>query len=161
MIEIFAGVAILCATAKQAGMGSSIAIDKVKKKSARSSIIQLDLCNRHHRALLEEWLLSPLLLWIHIAPVCGTASRARDIRCFPGDPQPLRSNLQPEGLDGLSDADMQRVEIANDLFEYSCFLFERACSLGVIATMENPRNSYFWITKWVLALMAAVEFFLR
>jgi len=159
MIEIFAGVAILCATAKQAGMGSSIAIDKVKKKSARSSIIQLDLCNRHHRALLEEWLLSPLLLWIHIAPVCGTASRARDIRRFPGDPQPLRSNLQPEGLDGLSDADMQRVEIANDLFEYSCFLFERACSLGVIATMENPRNSYFWITKWVLALMAAVDFF--
>ena len=33
MVEIFAGIAILCATAKQAGMSSSLAVDKLKKKA--------------------------------------------------------------------------------------------------------------------------------
>ena len=34
MIEVFAGSAVLCAVAKQAGLSCSIAIDKVKKKSS-------------------------------------------------------------------------------------------------------------------------------
>ena len=159
MVEIFAGIAILCATAKQAGMSSSLAVDKLKKKACRSTILQLDLCNKHHQALLEQWLQSPLIAWIHLAPVCGTASRAREIRRFEGDPQPLRSNEQPEGLDSLTEVDAERVRIANELFAYACKLFHIACSRGILATMENPRSSYLWITKWVLELMAAWDLY--
>ena len=147
MVEVFSGIAILCATAKQAGLSSSIAVDKVKRKSCRSTILQLDLCNEHHQALLEQWLQSPLLVWLHLAPVCGTASRARDIRRFEGDPQPLRSNTEPEGLSNLQAKDAERVKIANQLFAYSCKLFHLACSLGILVTMENPKSSYFWLTK--------------
>ena len=73
MIEVFAGVAILCATAKQAGLASSIAVDKLRKKACRSTILQLDLCNKQHQSFLERWLQSSLLVWVRLAPVCGTA----------------------------------------------------------------------------------------
>ncbi len=75
---------------------------------------------------------SPLLLWVHLAPVCGTASRARDIRHFANDPKPLRSDDMPEGLDGLSVRDQQRIRLANTLFAFSCKIFLMAASLGVL-----------------------------
>eukprot|EP00435_Cladocopium_sp_Y103_P033072 s2564_g8.t1 len=157
MVEVFSGIAILCATAKQAGMSSSIAVDKIRKRACRCTILQLDLCNEQHQSLLERWLQSPMLLWVHIAPVCGTASRARNIRKFPGDPKPLRSDTEPEGLSDLSMEDAERVRIANQLFEYSCKLFLLACASGTLVTMENPRGSYFWLTCWVLHLLATVD----
>ena len=138
MIEIFAGAAVLCAVSKQAGLVSSIAIDKVKKKSARSSIYQLDLLKEQDRELLWQWMHSPMLLWVHLAPVCGTASRAREIRRFPTDPKPMRSNEFPHGLPDLSEDDKFRVELANSLFQFACEIFLLASSLGVLATMENP-----------------------
>ena len=95
MIEVFAGAAVLCSVAKQFGLKSSIAVDKIKKRNARSTIYQLDLLVVQDRQLLEQWMLSGLLLWLHLAPVCGTASRARR---FDNDPQPLRSEAFPEGL---------------------------------------------------------------
>ena len=45
MIEAFAGIAILCATSKVAGLQNSIAVDKVRKRNCRCSIFQLDLTN--------------------------------------------------------------------------------------------------------------------
>lgn len=59
----------------------------------------------------------------------------------------------------LHEEDARRVRIANELFAYSCRIFEMACSRGIWATMEDPRNSYFWLTKWVLALMVARDLF--
>ena len=159
MIEVFAGIAILCATSKAAGLQNSIAVDKLRKRNCRCSIFQLDLVNRQDQAILEQWVESPLLLWIHLAPVCGTASKAREIRRFSNDPKPLRSVAFPEGLPNLSEDDQRRLKIANELFEYACYIFQLACSKGILATMENPRNSYFWITQWVLRLLCRNEIF--
>ena len=50
---------------------------------------------------VEQWMHSSLLLWIHLAAVCGAASRTRDIRRFHNDFKPLRSENWPEGLLGL------------------------------------------------------------
>ena len=113
MIEVFAGTAVLSSVAKQFGLVSSLAVDKVRKRGARSTIFQLDLTCERDQCLLEQWMQSPLLLWVHLAPVCGTASRARDIRRFANDPKPLRSDEKPEGLDGLSERDQQRIRLAN------------------------------------------------
>ena len=159
MIEIFAGAAVLCSVAKQLGMKNSIAVDKVKKQNACSTIYQLDLLSDRDRQLLEQWMHSGLLLWIHLAPVCGTASRARDIRRFHNDPKPLRSEDWPEGLPGLSPKELERVSLANRLFEAACDFFLLACSRGVLVTMENPKNSYFWWTKWVQRLISSVRTF--
>ncbi len=99
--------------AKQFGLKNSIAVDKVKKRNARSTIYQLDLLGERDCQLLEQWMQSGLLLWLHLAPVCGTASRARDIRRFDNDPQPLRSSAWPEGLRNLHSKDLERVTLAN------------------------------------------------
>ena len=156
MIEIFAGAAVLCSVAKQLGMKNSIAVDKVKKQNARSTVYQLNLLSLRDRQLLEQWMHSDLLLWIHLAPVCGTASRARDIRGFDDDPKPLRSPQWPEDLPDLAPKDQERVSLANRLFEAACDFFLLACSRGVLVTMENPKNSYFWYTKWVVRLLDTV-----
>ena len=91
--------------------------------------------------------------------MCGTASRARDIRRFANDPKPLRSNEKPEGLEGLSQRDQERVALANTLFAFSCRIFLLAASRGILTTMENPSNSYFWLTCWVKELLLKVTTF--
>ena len=156
MIEIFAGYGVLCATAKQCGLLGSIDDDKVRKSGAYSSIVQLDLRNLEHRNLVAEWMQSPLFCWLHLAPVCGTASRAREIQRHWSDPKPLRSNDYPHGLPDLSEKDMTRVIIANDLFAYSCKLFQDAAARNILVTMENPSNSYFWLTDGFTRLRQSV-----
>ena len=102
---------------------------------------------------------SPLLLWMHLALVCGTASRARDIRRFAHDPKPFRSNERPEGLEGLSQRDQERVDLANTLFAFPRRIFLLAASRGVLTAMENPSNAYFWMTCWVGELLLKVTTF--
>lgn len=102
---------------------------------------------------------SPLLVWVHLAPVCGTASRARDIQQLPSDPKPLRSCDYPEGLPDLTGIDAERVLVANELFSYACHVFHLACQAGKLATMENPSRSHFWQTIWVRRLLCAWELF--
>ena len=154
MIEVFAGGAVLTSVAKQFGL-NGIAIDKVKKTNARSTIFQLDLMQQSDRELLEQWLMSPLLLWVHFAPVCGTASRAREIpRAGVSNlPRPLRSFDFPLGLPDLEGDELKRVEIANSLFQYTCNLFSWCVRRNILATVENPRGSYFWLVPCMLELM--------
>lgn len=147
MVEVFAGSAVLCSVSKQFGLASSIAVDKVRKSFARCAIFQLDLTLEKDVFVLESWLSSPMLLWVHIAPVCGAASRARDIQREPGDPLPLGSNEHPDGLPDLNAADQERVRLANRLYEAACYLFRQAAERGILVTMENPSSSYFWFTS--------------
>ena len=153
MLEVFAGGAVLTSVAKQFGLGG-MAIDKIRKQNARCTIYQLDLLQADDRELLEEWLSSPLLLWAHFAPVCGTASRAREIPRpeLSMAPRPLRSMEHPLGLPDLGPNERKRVEIANELFRYTCQLFAFCVKRGVLATMENPRGSYLWVIPFLLEL---------
>ena len=58
------------------------------------------------------------ILSVHLAPACGTASRAREKKLTSlakqGNkiPGPLRPQKQPMGIDGLSGLDMVRTETA-------------------------------------------------
>lgn len=138
MIEVFCRCAILCATAKRRGLSGSIAVDKERKRGARSSIFQLDLTKHEDGTLLEHWTESPFLVWVRFAPVCGTASRAREIRRSWNDPCPLRSCDFPRGSLNLSENEMRRVMIANDLCAFTCSLFQKVAQAGILATIENP-----------------------
>ena len=160
MLEVFAGGAVLTSVAKQFGLGG-MAIDKTRKQNARCTIYQLDLLQADDRELLEEWLSSPLLLWAHFAPVCGTASRAREIPRpeLSMAPRPLRSMEYPMGLPDLGPIERKRVEIANELFRYTCQLFAFCVKRGVLATMENPRGSYLWMIPFLVELQRIYPLF--
>ena len=144
MIEVFAGGAVLTSVAKQFGLGG-IAIDKIKKANARCTIYQLDLLQQSDRELLEKWLASPLVLWVHFAPVCGTASRAREIP-RPGVsnlPQPLRSLEFPLGLPGLSADELKRVELANKVFSLHMLFVCAMCSKQHTGDHGKPKGFLF------------------
>ena len=157
MIEIFAGSAMLCSVAKHFGLGASFGVDKTKLRAARTNVIQIDLLDEAQFELLCEWMSSPLLAWVHLAPVCGTVSKAREVPAGPWAPKPLRSNEAPEGFSTLTGVDKQRVEAANLLYDRACFLFHLAWRSGILVTLENPSSSYFWITKWWLKTQALCD----
>ena len=69
-------------------MDSSMALDKIRKKGAKATIYVFDILDPKDRELLYHWVASPLVSWVHLAPVCGTCSRARQIKN--GGPRPLR-----------------------------------------------------------------------
>ena len=58
----------------------------------------------------------------------------------------------PLGLPHLGPNERKRVEIANELFRYTCQLFAFCVKRGVLATMENPRGSYLWVIPFLLEL---------
>ena len=75
MIEIFAGAAVLCSVAKQLGMKNSIAVDKVKKQNARSTVYQLNLRGFQNIWCSQMIRCSPNLGVVH--PVV-----LADLKCF-------------------------------------------------------------------------------
>ena len=155
MIEIFSGTATLCSVAKQCGMVNSLALDKIRKRGSKTTIFVFDITKADNRELLMHWLESPLVCWVHMAPVCGTCSRAREIDN--GGPPPLRSNEFPMGLPSLGPEERGRVEKANELYVYACIIFEKCHIKGILVTMENPSSSIFWLTEPVLKLLNRVE----
>lgn len=155
MIELFSGTATLCSVAKQFGMENSLALDKIRKRGSKTTIFIFDITKPDHRELLMHWLESPLVCWVHMAPVCGTCSRAREIDN--GGPPPLRSVDFPMGLPNLEPDERCRVEKANELYIWACF-FARICyTRGILVTLENPSSSLFWLTKPFQDLLNEVE----
>ena len=155
MIEIFSGTATICSVAKQCGMVNSLALDKIRKRGSKTTIFVFDITKADNRELLMHWLESPLVCWVHMAPVCGTCSRAREIDN--GGPPPLRSNEFPMGLPSLGPEERGRVEKANELYVYACTIFEKCHIKGILVTMENPSSSIFWLKEPVLKLLNRVE----
>ena len=155
MIEIFSGTATLCSVAKQFGMSNSLALDKIKKRGSKTTIFVFDITKSDNRELLLHWLESPLVSWVHMAPVCGTCSRAREIDN--GGPPPLRSDAFPMGLPTLGPEEQRRVAKANELYFYACEIFLVCHHRGILVTMENPSSSIFWLTTPFLRLLKEVE----
>jgi hypothetical protein len=59
---------------------------------------------------------------VHIAPPCGTCSRAREIKLSNQwhGPQPLRDAFHTYGVPSMSARDRLRVELANALYMHMC-----------------------------------------
>ena len=75
------------------------------------------------------------MVWV--APPCGTAYRAREIRRGGphGRPKPLRSDRYPEGIPGLAGVAAAKVTAANELYRHE---------KGKFFVVENPARSHFW-----------------
>ena len=116
-IEVFAGTGRLTASVRRLGVNQSVGIDHVIHKQVRAPMVKLDLTKASDFSVLMNMLDDDDIAWVHCAPPCGTASRARDIRREDGfDPPASRSSAQPDGLAGLSDALQGRVQSANCLY---------------------------------------------
>ena len=115
-VEIFAGAAGLTAAVRKIGLHSSIGIDSAVNTNCKAPVIRLDLRLEHARTLLWQVLNRPNLIGVHLAPPCGTASRAREIVRKSGpSPPPLRSERWPDGFPWLRGLNRDRVKSANML----------------------------------------------
>ena len=150
MIELFCGTAGVTACFKRCGFGNAIAVDKTRHTGSLAGIISLDLTKLEDQQLVE-WLDSPAVKAVFLAPPCGTASAARSIE-LPGEnvPRPLRSFEEPDGLSTLHGLDLLRVSAASILYAFTAEIVEKCCLRNTLCMVENPRNSLFWfVTAWV------------
>ena len=156
VLELCCGTAGLRASFKRCGLRHCIAVDKVRSKGAKASVTQLDLTDSKVQRMIIQWLHHPAVVGLFWAPPCGTASAARQIE-IPGEPgpSPLRTILEPDGIEGLSNIDLLRVSQANILYEFCAESMSICVQLGKPTMCENPRGSLFWlVTPWVEALIA-------
>lgn len=132
---------------KQCGFVNSIAVDKTRAHGALVSIVPLDLTKHEDQQAVIQWIKHPAIKGVFLAPPCGTASAAREIR-IPGmnPPQPLRTLEEPDGISTLNGLDLVRVSAANMLYSFCAEVLELCCLLGKLFMLENPRNSLFWVT---------------
>lgn len=79
MVELYAGSARLSRACQQMGV-RSIAVDKTSQRSQGTRIFVCDVTDPAELATLESFLAAEKedLAWVHFAPACGTASRARE-----------------------------------------------------------------------------------
>ena len=137
VIEICAGSARLTKAARTMGF-KGVAVDHSDKRSCGIDICIFDLTDDTQLSNLLDYIHKDAsriaLIWV--APPCGTASRAR--------PKPLRSLLQPDGLDSLAGWDKYKVETANQLYDAVYAITQCAVQLGICVAIENPTNSHYW-----------------
>ena len=91
------------------------------------------------------------IVWVHFAPSCGTASRARERPLKSWErkgyriPKPLRSDLFPLGVPGLTGTDKHRTETANITYSQTAILAAMLHEWGITFSIENPLRSIFWL----------------
>ena len=151
-LELCAGSAKLSAAVRSAGI-SVVPIDhKHNRHAPRCKLFQLDLSQPHAWHQLVFLLDNYNVVACHIAPPCGTCSRARGIPMQDGSagPQPLRSELEPLGLKCLSYKDQMRVDGANALYAVLGKFIEELHKRGIPWSVENPTNSLMWNLHYFL-----------
>ena len=126
---------------------------KLRRVPLRFFIAQYDLTDPEALQSLIDLLHveKDRIVAVHLAPACGTASRAREKKLtslakqgykIPG---PLRSQTKPMGLDGLEGLDKVRTETANIVYAATAKLVKVCISLGILCSVENPENSLFLV----------------
>ena len=129
-------------------MSSSFGVDHKTPKHVFGPVINLDLTCKANQDLLLQWIESPMCIFVHAAPPCGTSSRAREIDAGPFAPEPLRTAKYPDGVPSLNSINADKVASANILYEFTTRLFIRCCELDTLCMVENPASSWMWCTSF-------------
>ena len=117
----------------------------MKFSHPKSPSVILDLLTPEGERLLWHYLHNERVIGIWMAPPCGTSSKARQIAN--GGPPPLRTDLRPDGLEGLTPKNSDRVEKANLLYSLTSRLADFAVDNGLFFFIENPFTSVYWKTS--------------
>ena len=147
-LEVFAGSANLSEAMRRKGLLVHAVDDKLRRQS-KVSIHVLDLTRDNDVEVLLDMATHANIGSAHFALPCGTASKGRE-RPLPEGmesirAEPLRSATQPLGVSGLAHLDSKRVAAANRLYALTLCVLCILVSRGASVSVENPRNSYFWI----------------
>jgi hypothetical protein len=159
-IELCSGCGILSATVSAKGFDVMPVDHKFNKHRTHIKTFNLDLTDPHSWTILRYIVDQCNVIGVHLAPPCGTCSRAREIKISDAwhGPQPLRNREHPYGVPDMSAKDWTRVEQANTLYfhmsEFCKFLNEQC----ITWTMENPTNSWLWELPCLEELMAQMFF---
>ena len=147
-IELFAGTARVTKCLKQ-NCFQAMAFDRTSKRSEGQVILEADLSNKEEVSSFIDFvrLKASQISFIHMAPPCGTASRARGKRLtflrahHIKEPMPLRDESFPDGFHWLSGSDKVRTEVANILYENTVLIARTANEFAIAFCIENPSNS--------------------
>ena len=156
-IEIFAGTSRVTASLRQLGLRDSFGVDHIVSNHLAAPVLQLDLLKPECLQFVEQMILETACIYVHFAPPCGTASRARFIkRKGRFNPPVLRTDAAPNGIQGLSPTNAAKVAAANRLYDITQKLCRLCQSLGVLYTVENPARSFMWATKHFAKFLSEV-----
>ena len=161
IIELCAGTAMLSRCFHEVGF-DILAVDHSHNRfHPLAHICTLDLTEDSSWEFLEYVVRHYPVCFVHVAPPCGTCSRAREINLGPStsQPRPLRSEQYPHGIPGLTEEENKRVDAANRIYSrMSKFLI--LCSQHQIHwSIENPARSLLWLTDWLQPLIALGAFY--
>ena len=158
-IEVFAGSGRLTASLKAIGLKDSFGVDSTIPSHLKSPILQLNLLKADHLTMLQDMIASPNCVYIHFAPPCGTASRARLIqRKGRKNPPIVRTDEFPDGIPNLDGVLLDRVLSANALYAITCDLVRLCEQLGKLWSVENPGRSFMWVTSPFKALLQEIQY---
>jgi len=160
MVELYAGSARLSKACQQVGV-RNIAVDKTTQRAQGTRIFVCDVTDAAELSNLQAFLEAEQdsLAWVHFAPACGTASRAREKpnknleKAGFKVPKPCRSDEFPLGLPSLTGLDKTRTEAANQVYKVTAQLLRKLHAMGVMCTVENPTNSLFWKVPYIAELI--------
>jgi len=150
-VEVFCGTANLSQALQREGF-KAIPVDwKRNRHKAKMKHKMWDLTTETGAKALESLVLDDRVAFVHFALPCGTFSRARErpipkkmLRLGVPEPKPLRSEVQPLGLDSLQGNDADRVAKANKLVTLVARLVLALERQGKLWSIENPRSSLLW-----------------
>ena len=159
-IEIFSGSGRLTAAIRKIGM-RAVAIDRSSERTS-GPVMTLDLTKADDLEFLKNFIISERMniVYIHMAPPCGTCSAARnkrhrDLEAAGYDlPRPLRSKSHPMGLPTLRGLDAAKVASANLLYFATLEIAKICLQYDILLSIENPENSLFWDTDPMIELFA-------
>eukprot|EP00435_Cladocopium_sp_Y103_P063984 s44_g25.t1 len=136
-------------------------VDKTSARASQVFIARYDITNPDEFAALLDLLRTEhhRIVAVHLAPACGTASKAREkkLKSFAKRgfkiPKPLRSKTKPMGLDGLEGVDKLRTELANQVYTATAEIAQLCIALDILCSIENPQNSLFWDFPDIVAML--------
>lgn len=101
-----------------------------------------DLLDLKVQRFLEQCVDAGAFLTATAGPVCSSFSRAV---C-----PPVRSALQPTGVDSMTDSMREKVAIGNAMATWLASFISRCLDAGLKVWVENPSGSYLWLhPAWV------------
>ena len=159
-MEIYAGTARLSRVARDSGLGV-LPIDKTSSRASQIFVANYDVTNPEEFNAMMELLETEKerIAAIHLAPACGTASKAREKKLtqFRNKgfkvPGPLRSTDKPMGLDSLEGLDKIRTEAANLVYSATAAVMSFCINSSILCSLENPENSLFWVYPDIAEIM--------
>ena len=153
-LEICAGSGGLSFALWKQGLNATGVDWQNNRHASRIPLLTRDLTDPDQQAEVKK--LNKKSDYTHMAPPCGTASRARDIKISKvdkakGAPEaiPLRNEANPWGIPDLSSHNQMKVDKANAIYLFCISIIEWCCSATPLIpfTLENPSSSWIWIYR--------------